>query len=75
MRKEEVLHRMKEGKNILQTIIRWKAKWIARIFCRNCLLKHLIEGKIEERILVGGRRRGRGKQLLNDLEKTESTGN
>jgi hypothetical protein len=33
---------------------------------RNCLLKHVIEGKIEE-----ARRRGRRrKQLLNDLKET-----
>jgi hypothetical protein len=74
VRNEEVLLRMKEGRNILYTIQRRRANWIARILCRNCLLKHVIEGKIEGRILVAGRRRERGKQLLNDLEETESTG-
>jgi hypothetical protein len=37
--------------------------------CRNCLLKHIIEGKIEERIEVMGRRGGRCKQLLDDLKE------
>jgi hypothetical protein len=35
---------------------------------RNCLLKHVIEGKIEERIEVTGRR-GRRHQLLDDLKE------
>jgi hypothetical protein len=33
---------------------------------RNCLIKHVIEGKIEGRIEVTGRRGRRGKQLLDD---------
>jgi hypothetical protein len=37
--------------------------------CRNCLLKHVIEGKIEGRIEVTGKRRRRRKQLLEDLEE------
>jgi hypothetical protein len=35
---------------------------------RNCLLKHVIEGKIQGRIEVTGRRGRRRKQLLNDLK-------
>jgi len=39
--------------------------------CRNCLLKHVIEGKRE---VVG--RRGRScKQLLDDLKEKEDTAN
>jgi hypothetical protein len=34
---------------------------------RNCLLKHVIEGEIEGRIEVTGRRGRRSKQLLDDL--------
>jgi len=33
----------------------------------NCLLEHFIEGKIEVRIQVTGRRERRRKQLLDDL--------
>ena len=29
---------------------RRKASWIGHILCRNCLLKHVIEGKMGERI-------------------------
>ena len=36
---------------------------------RNCLLKHAIEGKIQGRIEVTGRRGRRSKQLLDDLKE------
>jgi len=58
-----------EERNILQTLKRINANWIGHILRRNCLLKHVIGGKIEGRIDVmvrGGRRR---KQLLDDLQK------
>jgi hypothetical protein len=59
-----VLHRVKEERNILHTIRRKKAKWIGHILLRNCLLSHIIEGKI-----IGIRKRGRRcKQLLDDLK-------
>jgi hypothetical protein len=35
---------------------------------RNCLLEHIIEGKIDERIEVMGRGRRRHKHLLDDLK-------
>jgi hypothetical protein len=47
MRNEEVLHRVKEERNILYTIKRRKANWIGHILRRNCLLKHVIDGKLE----------------------------
>ena len=46
---EEVLHRVKEERNILHTIRRRKANWFSHSLRRNCLLKHVTEGKIEER--------------------------
>jgi hypothetical protein len=62
---EAVLHRVKEERNILHTIRQRKAKWIWHILRRNCLLSHVIEGKI-----IGTRRRGRRrKQLLDDLKE------
>jgi hypothetical protein len=36
---------------------------------RNCPIKHVIEGKIEGRIDVMGRRGRRRKQLLDDLKE------
>jgi len=45
--KEEVLHRVKEERNILHKIKGRKANWFGHILPRNCLLKHVIGGKIE----------------------------
>jgi hypothetical protein len=49
VKNEEVLHRVKEERNILHTIKRRKANLIGHILRRNCLLKHVIEGKLEGR--------------------------
>ena len=46
-----------------------KVNWIGHILRRNCLLKHVIAGKIEGGIEVTERRGGRRKQLLNGLQK------
>jgi hypothetical protein len=56
VRNEEVLHRLKEERNILHKIKRRKANWIGHILRRNCLLKHVIEGKLQGRIEMTGRR-------------------
>jgi hypothetical protein len=66
---EAVLHRVKEGRIILRTINGSKANCFDHILRRNCLLKHVIEVKVEGRAEVtGGRGRGR-KQLLDDLQE------
>jgi len=41
MRSKEVLQRIMEERNILQTI-RWKANWIGHMLHRNCLPQHVI---------------------------------
>ena len=46
----EVLHSVKEQRNTLHTVKRWKAKWIGHVLRSNCLLKRVIEGKIQERM-------------------------
>jgi hypothetical protein len=69
VRNEEVLHRVKEERNIIHTITRIKANWIGYILRRNCLLKHVIEGKLEGRIEMTGRRGRRRQQLLDDLKE------
>ena len=48
-RNEEVLQGVKKERNILQAIKRRKANLIGHILRRNCLLRHVIRGKI-----VGG---------------------
>jgi hypothetical protein len=70
VRNEEVLHRVKEERNIIRTIKRRKANWIDHILRRNCLLKNVIEGTLEGRIEMTGRRGRRRKQLLDDLKET-----
>ena len=74
VRNKEVLQRVKEERNILQTVKRRKAIWIGHMLCGNCLLKHIMEGKIEGKIEVTGRRGRRSKQLLVDLKETRRYG-
>jgi ribosomal 50S subunit-associated protein YjgA (DUF615 family) len=65
VRSEEVLHIVKEERNVLHRVKRRKANWIGHILRRNCFIKHVIEGTIE-----GRKRRGRRcRQLLYDLEE------
>jgi len=45
--RNEVLLRVKEQRNILHEISKWKANWIGHILRRNCLLQEVIEGKIK----------------------------
>jgi hypothetical protein len=58
--------RVEEKNNILRTITRRKSNWIGHIWLRNCFIKHVIDGKVEEM----RRQRRRSKQLLNDLKET-----
>ena len=47
VRNEEILQGVKKDRNVLHTIKRRKANQIGHISRGNCLLKHVIEGKIE----------------------------
>jgi hypothetical protein len=58
-----------EERNIVRTIKRRNANWVRHILCRNCLLKHVIERKTEQRIEMTGRRGRRRKQLLDDSQE------
>jgi hypothetical protein len=55
VRNEDVVERVKEGRNILKTIKRGKANSIACILRWNCLLQHVTEGKIDGSVEVKGR--------------------
>ena len=59
----------RRGISYVRTITRRKSNWIGHILRRNCLLIHITEGKIEERIGVTERREGRRKQLLDDVRE------
>jgi hypothetical protein len=59
---EEILHRVKGEVDILRTKKQRRANWIDHIWCRNCLTKHVLGGKIE-----GPEDGGEAKQLLDGL--------
>jgi hypothetical protein len=48
LKSEEVLPRVQEERNNLHTAKQRKTKWLGHMLHRNCLLKCVIEGKIEE---------------------------
>jgi hypothetical protein len=50
VRNEEILHGVKEERNMLDTIKRRKANYVSFTLRRNCLLK--VEGKLEGRVDV-----------------------
>jgi hypothetical protein len=62
VKNEEVLHRVEKDRNISYYIK--LANWIGHVFCKNCLLKHVTEGKIK----LIGRRRRRRKQLVDNIK-------
>ena len=68
VRNEEVLLRVNEQRNILRKIRKQKTNWIGHILCRNCLLKHIIKGKIKGEMDLTRRRGRRRKKLLDDLK-------
>ena len=75
VKNEEVLRRVKNEGNTLQTIKRRNAKWVGHMLRRNYLLRHVIEGKINGRIEVKRRRGRRRNQLPDDLMERDDTEN
>jgi hypothetical protein len=75
MRNEEVLRGIKEGRNTSASYIQYKEEenWIGHILRRNCLLKHVNEGKTEGWIEVTGRRGRKCNQPLDDYKKTRES--
>jgi hypothetical protein len=70
VRSEEGLHTVNEERYVLRTVTVRKADWIGHILYGNCLLKHVSEGKIQERVEVTGRReRRRCTEVLNSLKE------
>jgi hypothetical protein len=67
---EKVLHGVNEERNCLPAVQRRKGKWIGHILHRNCFLKQAIEGNVDGRVVVMGRREERRRQLLEDLKET-----
>jgi hypothetical protein len=72
IRNEAVLQRVKEESNVLHIVKRREGNWNGHILRRNCLLKHVIEGKLEGKTEVTGRRERRHKQILFDVKAKRS---
>jgi len=70
-----ITYKVNKERNILQMPKRRKANWICHILRRNCILKRVIERKIEGRIEVKGRGGRRPKQHRMTLRKREITVN
>jgi len=51
-----------------------KFNWMGHILRRNCLINHSIEGKIEGRVEMTGRRERRRRELLDDLKDQQTSG-
>jgi len=69
--RNEVLHRVNDGRNIQHTINRKRVNWIGHNWRTNCLLKYVTEGNIEGKIKAMGRRWIRCKLLLDTLRKRQ----
>jgi hypothetical protein len=50
VRNEEELYGVKGERNIIHAIKRRKGNWPGHFLLRNCLLQHIIEGKIKGRV-------------------------
>jgi hypothetical protein len=64
---------VKEERKIVQTIKRRKANCIGHVLQRNSLLKHVIEGQIEEKTEVTGSRGRRPSSYWMTLRKRAGT--
>ena len=71
LKNEKVIWRVKEERNILHAIKWRKTNCVGHILRRDCLLKRVIEGKIEGRIDMTEKRGERCQQLLGDLKAME----
>jgi len=59
----------KKEKNVLYAIKIRKVNCIGHILCTHCFLPPAVEGNIEGRMELKGRRERRHRQLPNDLEE------
>jgi hypothetical protein len=69
---EVTRRRGRRRRKLLDEISNLKANWIGHILRRNCLLKQVIEGKINREMKVTRRRGRRRRKLLDDLKDKRS---
>jgi len=53
---------------------RRKSNWTGHISRRNCILRHVTEGKVEGRIELKGRQGRKRKKILDELKETGGYG-
>jgi hypothetical protein len=75
VRNEGLRYKTKKERNILNKIHGRNLNLIGHISRKNCLLRHVIEGKIKGRTKMKGRGGRRRKQLRMTLRKREDNGN
>jgi hypothetical protein len=73
--KNEEMYAVKEDRTKADAKKKRNANRIGYILRRNCLLKHVIERRLEERKEVAGKLGRRRKQLLDDFAETRDTEN
>jgi hypothetical protein len=66
---EDGLLRVKEQRNSLHEIRKWKKNWFGHILSRNCFLQRVTKGKIQVGLQVIGRQGRRRRKLLDDLKE------
>ena len=69
LKSEEVIRKISKERNTVHAVNRRQDNWFGHFLRRNCLVKDLIEGKIE-----GKRERGRRRKLLLNELKTNGSG-
>jgi hypothetical protein len=74
-RNEEVIHRFKDGRDVLYTIKRRKDKWIGDIFRRNCLLNTFLKERYKEKEKWGKEEEEDLSSYRMTLTKRKDTGN
>jgi hypothetical protein len=62
---------VEEESSVLHTIKKGEDNWIGHAVRGNCLIKHVIGGKIEGGTEMTGRRGRRSKQLLDGLKEVK----
>jgi hypothetical protein len=70
VRNEEVIHTLKQKRNVLHTTKRRKANWIGHILCRNCPLKHISDkniGRGTKAMVIQGRKHKQPPDKLKEM--------
>jgi hypothetical protein len=67
VRNEKSIRKVKEARNTLQTTKKREANWIGHFLRTHCLVRHIVEEKVEGKAEVRGTLRRRRKKLHDYL--------